>query len=144
MTRIIEIYGIKGHTPWVCKSQPPLLRLDVTATFICLLLLQYLLAMTCGVEQFLEALGLGHYYEMFVAKGFDLEDDLCNMTAQDLEHALYITDGNHRQQILNAGTMLNIYIYSSMHVLKYAYCYSHAHMAHVHIFTAKIYFLFRT
>jgi hypothetical protein len=61
--------------------------------------------MTEGVKQFLGVLGLEYYYEMFVAKGFELEDDLCHMTNYDLEHDLYITDGTHRQLILQAGIM---------------------------------------
>jgi hypothetical protein len=59
--------------------------------------------MTEGVKRFLGELGLEHYYEIFVAKGFELEDDLCHVTSYDLEHDLYITDGNHRQLILQAG-----------------------------------------
>jgi hypothetical protein len=39
---------------------------------------------------------------MFVIKGFDSEEDLCYVDGKDLD-AMYITDPDHRKQILGAG-----------------------------------------
>ncbi|XP_071172366.1 uncharacterized protein [Mytilus edulis] len=57
------------------------------------------LEMTEGVQGFLGELGLLQYYDMFVIKGFDSEDDLCYLDGKDLD-AMYITDPDHRKQIL--------------------------------------------
>lgn len=60
------------------------------------------LEMTEGVQGFLGELGLLQYYDMFVIKGFDSEDDLCYLDGKDLD-AMYITDPDHRKQILCSG-----------------------------------------
>ncbi|XP_063443449.1 uncharacterized protein LOC134723836, partial [Mytilus trossulus] len=57
------------------------------------------LEMTEGVQGFLGELGLLQYYDMFVIKGFDSEDDLCYLDGKDLD-AMYITDPDHRKHIL--------------------------------------------
>ena len=58
--------------------------------------------MTESVQTFLGDLGLLQYYDMFVIKGFDSEEDLCYVDGKDLD-AMYITDPDHRKQILGAG-----------------------------------------
>lgn len=58
-----------------------------------------------GVQTFLGDLGLCQYYDMFVIKGFDSENDLAYLDAKDLD-AMYITDTDHRKQILDAGNTL--------------------------------------
>lgn len=60
------------------------------------------LKMTESVQTFLGDLGLLQYYDMFVIKGFDSEEDLCYVDGKDLD-AMYITDPDHRKQILGAG-----------------------------------------
>ena len=57
---------------------------------------------TEGVKLFLRSLNLEHYYDMFVAKGFDLESDICHLNSDDLD-AMYIAEEGHRKQILEAG-----------------------------------------
>lgn len=61
------------------------------------------LEMSSGVQAFLGDLGLLQYYDMFVIKGFDSEDDLCFIDEKDLD-AMYITDTDHRAQILGAAS----------------------------------------
>ena len=58
--------------------------------------------MTEGVKQFLRSLNLERYYDMFLAKGFDLESDICNLNSSDLD-SMYISEDRHRNQILEAG-----------------------------------------
>ena len=60
------------------------------------------LEMTEGVQNFLGDLGLLQYFDMFVIKGFDSEEDLSHLNIRDLD-AMYITDPDHRKQILEAG-----------------------------------------
>ena len=60
------------------------------------------LAMTEGVKTFLEKLGLMQYYDMFLAKGFDSEDDLCYLNGADLD-TMYIDNEAHRTAIIRAG-----------------------------------------
>lgn len=55
-----------------------------------------------GVQGFLSRLDLSEHLEMFVAKGFDSEDDLPYLVEEDLD-AMYITDHRARQKILRAG-----------------------------------------
>ena len=55
-----------------------------------------------GVKLFLRNLNLEQYYEMFVAKGFDLDSDIFHLTSDDLD-AMYIAEERHRKQILEAG-----------------------------------------
>ena len=61
------------------------------------------MAIAEGVQDFLADLGLSQYYDMFVMKGYDTEGDLCHLSEADLDTML-ITDPDHRQQILQAGT----------------------------------------
>lgn len=61
--------------------------------------------MTEGVKLFLRNLNLEQYHEMFVAKGFDLESDICHLNDADLD-SMYITEDRHRQQILEAGWLV--------------------------------------
>lgn len=58
--------------------------------------------MTEGIQTFLEDLGLLQYFDMFIIKGFDCEDDLCHIDSADLD-AMMIADPDHRHQILRAG-----------------------------------------
>ncbi|XP_033755158.1 uncharacterized protein LOC117338076 [Pecten maximus] len=59
-------------------------------------------AMTEGVQTFLEDLGLLQYFDMFVIKGFDCEEDLCHIDSADLD-SMMIADPDHRRQILHAA-----------------------------------------
>ncbi|OWF53494.1 uncharacterized protein LOC110446272 [Mizuhopecten yessoensis] len=58
--------------------------------------------MTEGVQTFLEDLGLLQYFDMFVIKGFDCEEDLCHIDSADLD-SMTIADPDHRRQILHAA-----------------------------------------
>ena len=58
--------------------------------------------MSEGVKLFLRNLNLEQYYDMFVAKGFDLDSDICHLNSDDLD-AMYIAEEDHRKQILEAG-----------------------------------------
>ncbi|XP_060079918.1 uncharacterized protein LOC132559324 [Ylistrum balloti] len=58
--------------------------------------------MTEGVQTFLEDLGLLQYFDMFVIKGFDCEDDLCHIDSADLD-SMMVSDPDHRRQILHAA-----------------------------------------
>lgn len=58
--------------------------------------------MTEGIQTFLEDLGLLQYFDMFIIKGFDCEDDLCHIDSADLD-AMMIADPDHRHQILRAA-----------------------------------------
>jgi len=62
------------------------------------------IAMTQGVETFLQDLGLLQYFDIFVIKGFDSEDDICNLNQSDLD-AMLISDVDHRRIILSAGKL---------------------------------------
>ena len=55
-----------------------------------------------GVQSFLSRLDLAEHMEMFMAKGFDCEDDLPYIQAEDLD-TMYINDHKARQKILQAG-----------------------------------------
>lgn len=55
-----------------------------------------------GVQNFLLRLGLEKHEEMFVAKGFDSEDDLPYLQGEDLD-VMYITDPNDRRKLLEAA-----------------------------------------
>ena len=65
--------------------------------------------MTQGVKEFLRSLSLERYYDMFLAKGFDLESDICNLDTTDLD-SMYISEDRHRKQILEAGRSQKIYM----------------------------------
>ncbi|XP_060556254.1 uncharacterized protein LOC132716926 [Ruditapes philippinarum] len=55
-----------------------------------------------GVQGFLSRLDLAEHVEMFMAKGFDSEDDLPYLKEEDLD-SMYITDHKARQKILQAA-----------------------------------------
>jgi hypothetical protein len=59
-----------------------------------------------GVQGFLSRLDLAEHVEMFMAKGFDSEDDLPYLKEEDLD-SMYITDHKARQKILQAGKFFN-------------------------------------
>lgn len=65
----------------------------------------YLFTMTdaCnnGVRSFLEELHLGHYWDIFKAKGYDRETDIKNLDDKDLEEMRI--PPSERQCILKAG-----------------------------------------
>lgn len=58
--------------------------------------------MTEGVQTFLEDLGLLQYFDMFVIKGFDCEEDICHIDSADLD-SMMIADPDHRRQILHSA-----------------------------------------
>ncbi len=59
-------------------------------------------AMSRGVETFLESIGLLSYAPTFLAKGFDRESDLLHLQPEDLDTML-ISDPGHRRVLLSAG-----------------------------------------
>lgn len=60
-----------------------------------------------GVQSFLRRLGLDEHVEMFMAKGFDSEDDLPHIIEADLD-VMYITNHKDRQLLLQAGKSFNM------------------------------------
>lgn len=58
--------------------------------------------MTDGVKNFLSRLGLDVHFKMFIAKGFDSEDDLPFLNDKDLD-CMYISDAPDRSKILQAA-----------------------------------------
>ena len=58
--------------------------------------------MTEGLRLFLKSLNLEQHYDMFLAKGFDSESDICHLNSEDLD-SMYISEDHDRKQILEAG-----------------------------------------
>lgn len=65
----------------------------------------YLTMVEC-IRKFLEDLGLVQYFDMFLIKGFDSEDDIRHIDEHDLDSML-ISDTDHRRQIIYAGSVLH-------------------------------------
>ncbi|KAK3603894.1 hypothetical protein CHS0354_042904 [Potamilus streckersoni] len=59
-------------------------------------------AMTEGVRNFLDGLGLVEHYDMFVAKGFDSEEDISHLCPEDLD-LMFINDEAQRKLIIEAS-----------------------------------------
>ena len=55
---------------------------------------------------FLTSLGMLKYYNMFVAKGYDLESDLPHITAGELEDVLMVACKQDRAILLAKGMYL--------------------------------------
>jgi hypothetical protein len=68
--------------------------------------------MTEGVQNFLSRLGLDGHLEMFMARGFDSEDDIPHLQDADLD-AMYITNQDERSKILEAGKSIDLQFISS-------------------------------
>jgi len=64
--------------------------------------------MTEGVKEFLNGLGLGAHFDMFVAKGFEKEGDIPYLTGDDLT-CMYITDEDDREKILEACKLFRLF-----------------------------------
>ena len=61
-----------------------------------------------GVKDFLDQMDLGKYWTSFKTRGFDREDDIINLTEEDLD-VLDITCDSDRHLILQAGKMTPLY-----------------------------------
>lgn len=87
------------------------------------------ITMTEGVRFFLENLGLVQYFDIFIIKGFDREDDICELNESDMD-SLMISDPDHRRQVLGAGKTDFIYLLSE-------YTLAIAKTSHVALFTSE-------